>query len=47
MFGTLQTSFYFGYMIAITYCVMLMYGSISFISSLLFVNYIYENSKLH
>ena len=41
MFGFLQTSFFFGYMLLASYAAFIMLGTIGFLSSLLFVRRIY------
>ena len=41
MFGFMQTSFFFGYMLMASYAAFIMLGTIGFLSSLLFVRRIY------
>ncbi|CDP05450.1 unnamed protein product [Coffea canephora] len=45
MRGFMQTSFFFGYMTCICYCLFLMLGTVGFRASLLFVRYIYGYIK--
>ncbi|GBG32557.1 Transmembrane 9 superfamily member 2 [Hondaea fermentalgiana] len=46
MNGTLQTTFFFGYMLILSYGVTLMLGTVGFFSSLSFTKYIYKQLKL-
>jgi len=45
MFGFMQTSFFFGYMLLASYAAFIMLGTIGFLSSLLFVRRIYRAIK--
>ena len=45
MFGFLQTSFFFGYMLLASYAAFIMLGTIGFLSSLIFVRRIYAAIK--
>ena len=45
MFGFMQTSFYFGYMLVISYAFFLMLGFVGFYSCLFFVRKIYRTIK--
>jgi len=45
MSGTLQASFYFGYMAVICYFFFIMLGTVGFLTSLVFVRRIYKNIK--
>jgi len=45
MFGFLQTSFFFGYMLLASYAAFVMLGTIGFVSSLIFVRRIYRAIK--
>lgn len=46
MYGTLQTVEFFGYTLLSCYVFFLMLGTVSFLSSLTFVRYIYRNLKM-
>ena len=46
MYGLLQLSFYFGYMLIICYAVFLMLGTVGFFASLSFVKQIYGSIKI-
>ncbi|CAK8986621.1 Transmembrane 9 superfamily member 3 (Endomembrane protein 9) (Transmembrane nine protein 3) (AtTMN3) [Durusdinium trenchii] len=46
MSGLLQTSFYFGYMLIVSYAFFLILGTVGFFSSLTFVRSIYQQLKL-
>eukprot|EP01060_Flectonema_neradi_P015823 TRINITY_DN2246_c1_g2_i1.p1 TRINITY_DN2246_c1_g2~~TRINITY_DN2246_c1_g2_i1.p1 ORF type:complete len:572 (+),score=88.54 TRINITY_DN2246_c1_g2_i1:41-1756(+) len=46
MYGLLQLSFYFGYMLVICYAVFLMLGTVGFFASLSFVKQIYGSIKI-
>mmetsp|Transcript_9284 Transcript_9284/g.18294 ORF Transcript_9284/g.18294 Transcript_9284/m.18294 type:complete len:608 (+) Transcript_9284:409-2232(+) len=46
MTGTLQTTFFFGYMLILSYGVSLMLGTVGFFASLSFTKYIYKQLKL-
>ena len=45
MFGFMQTSFFFGYMLMASYAAFIMLGTVGFLSSLLFVHRIYSAVK--
>ena len=45
MFGFMQTSFFFGYMLLAAYAAFIMLGTIGFVSSLVFVLRIYRAIK--
>eukprot|EP00743_Colponemidia_sp_Colp-15_P002200 GILK01002386.1.p1 GENE.GILK01002386.1~~GILK01002386.1.p1 ORF type:complete len:577 (-),score=89.61 GILK01002386.1:135-1865(-) len=45
MFGFLQTSFFFGYMLVVGFAFFLMMGAVGFFSSFVFVRYIYDAIK--
>ena len=45
MFGVLQTSFFFGYMLVISFAFFCMLGFVGFTSSLVFVKQIYKAVK--
>ena len=45
MFGFMQTSFFFGYMLMASYAAFIMLGTVWFISSLVFVRRIYRAIK--
>jgi len=46
MFGVVQASFYFGYMLLICYFFFIMLGTVGFYSSLVFIRHIYNNLKI-
>ena len=45
MFGFMQTSFFFGYMLIAAYAAFIMLGTVGFVSSLMFVLRIYRAIK--
>merc|ERR1711967_176068 len=45
MFGFMQTSFFFGYMLVASYAAAIMLGTVGFLSSLVFVRRIYQAIK--